>query len=74
MTSSTQGMTPMRKRVVDDVRMASSHPRHRPAISAPCGSLLDILGRSLDTATVEDRRYQLHVVDHGISRIMLTSE
>jgi hypothetical protein len=32
------------------------------------------LGRSLDTATVEDRRYQLHVVDHGISRIMLTSE
>ena len=49
-------------------------PRRRPATSAPCGSWPRFLGRSPDTATVEDlRRYQLHLVDHGISPITLNA-
>ena len=43
MTSSTQGMTPMRKRVVDDVRMGKLPPKTQTGYIAPCGSLLAFL-------------------------------
>ena len=48
--------------------------RRRATISAPCGSSPGFLGRSPDTATVEDlRRFQLHLVDHGTSPVSLNA-
>lgn len=75
MTSSTQGMTPMRKRVIDDVRMGKLSPKTQTGYIRAVRPFAGFLGRLLDTATVEDLgRYQLYLVDHGISRITLTSE
>ena len=75
MTSSTQGMTPMRKRMIDDVRMGKLSPKTQTGDIRAVRQFAGFLDRSLDTATVEDlRRYQLYLVDHGISRITLTSE
>jgi len=75
MISSTQGMTPMRKRVIDDVRMGKLSPKTQIGYIRAVRQFAGFLGRSLDTATVEDLgRYQLYLVDQGISRITLTSE
>jgi hypothetical protein len=48
--------------------------KHTGQLSAPVRDFTVFLSRSPDTATVEDlRRYQLHLVDHGVSPISLNA-
>ena len=66
MDSSTQRISPLRRRMIDDMRMRKlEHKTQEAYIRAVC-KLAAFLRRSPDTASVEDlRRFQLHLVDQG---------
>jgi len=68
MTSSTRSMTPLRQRMIDDMRMRKLAAKTQTGYIRTVRQLAGFLGRSPDTATVDDlRRYQLHLVDLGMS-------
>ena len=72
MTSSTQTISPLRQRMIDDMRMRKLSPKTQANYIRAVRQFALYLGRSPDTATVEDlRNYQLHLVDHGISPMSL---
>ena len=74
MDSSTRGISPLRQRMVDDMRMRKLSDKTQSAYIRAVRQLAAFLGRSPDTATVEDlRRFQLHLVDHGSSPITLNA-
>ena len=66
--------TPLRQRMIDDMRMRKlEHKTQEAYIRAVC-KLVAFLRRSPDTATVEDlRRFQLHLVDQAASPITLNA-
>ena len=66
--------TPLRRRMIDDMRMRKlEHKTQQAYIRAVC-KLAVYLRRSPDTSTVEDlRRFQLHLVDRGTSPITLNA-
>jgi integrase/recombinase XerD len=73
-TSSTQTMSPLRQRMLDDMRMRKLAPKTQSHYLRAVRQFVGYLGRPPDTATVEDlRRYQLHLVDHGISPVSLNA-
>lgn len=70
----TQGITPLRQRMIDDMRMRKLAEKTQSHYIHAVRQLAAFLGRSPDTATVEDlRRYQLHLVDHGVSPVSLNA-
>jgi site-specific recombinase XerD len=72
MNSTTETISPLRQRLLDDMRMRKLSPKTQSGYIRTVSRLYGWLGRSPDTATAEDlRRYQLHLVDHGISPISL---
>ena len=74
MTSSTQGISELRQRMIEDMRMRKLNPRTQEGYIRAVRKFTQYLGRSPDTATVEDlRNFQLHLVDHGISPITLNA-
>ncbi len=74
MDSSTHGITPLRQRMIDDMRMRKFGEKTQLDYVRAVRNFAKYLGRSPDTATVEDlRNYQLHLVDHGISPASLNS-
>ena len=74
MTSSTQGMTLLRQRMLDDMRMRKLSAKTQSAYIRAVRQFTCFLGRSPDTASIEDlRRYQLYLVDHGVSPISLNA-
>ena len=74
MNSSTPGVAPLRQRMLDDMRMRKLEPKTRAGYIRAVGRLTAYLGRSPDTATVEElRRFQLHMVDRGSSPITLNA-
>ena len=74
MTSSTRTTTPLRQRMIDDMRMRKLSEKTQSTYIRAVRQLAAFLGRSPDTATVEDlRRFQLHMVDHGSSPITLNA-
>ena len=74
MDSSTKGISPLRQRMIDDMRMRKLSDKTQSAYIRAVRQLAAFLGRSPDTATVEDlRRFQLHLVDHGSSPITLNA-
>ena len=74
MTSSTQTITPLRQRMLDDMRMRKLSPKTQASYIRVVKRFAGFLGRSPDTASVEDlRSYQLYLVDHGISPISLNA-
>jgi integrase/recombinase XerD len=74
MDSSSQRISPLRQRMIDDMRMRKlEHKTQEGYIRAVC-KLAAFLRRSPDSATIEDlRRFQLHLVDQGISPITLNA-
>ena len=74
MDSSTQRISPLRQRMIDDMRMRKlEHKTQEAYIRAVC-KLAAFLRRSPETATVEDlRRFQLQLVDQGTSPITLNA-
>jgi integrase/recombinase XerD len=74
MTSPDPGVSPLRRRMVDDMRMRKFAPKTQSGYLRAVRQFARFLGRSPDTATVEDLRdYQLHLVDHGTSPISLNA-
>jgi integrase/recombinase XerD len=74
MISSDPGVSPLRRRMVDDLRMRKFAPKTQTAYLRAVRQFARFLGRSPDTATVEDlRNYQLHLVDHGTSPTSLNA-
>jgi site-specific recombinase XerD len=60
--------------MLDDMRMRKLEPKTRAGYLRAVRSLAAYLGRSPDTATVEElRRFQLHMVDRGSSPITLNA-
>ena len=74
MDSSIRTGTPLRQRMIDDMRMRKLEHKTQEAYIRAVRKLAAFLGRSPDTATVEDlRRFQLHLVDQGTSPITLNA-
>jgi len=72
MTHNTKPISPLRQRMIDDMMMRKLSHQTQSAYIRAVINLTRFLGRSPDTATPEDlRRYQLHLVETGTSRIML---
>jgi site-specific recombinase XerD len=74
MNESTQGISPLRQRMIEDMRMRKLSPKTQAAYIRNVRQLAGYLRRAPDTATIEDlRNFQLHLVDHGTSPISLNA-
>ena len=74
MNDSTQPISALRQRMVEDMRMRKLAPKTQAAYIRSVRQLAAYLRRSPDTATAEDlRNYQLYLVDHGTSAISLNA-
>ncbi len=72
MDTITSAVTPLRMRMLEDMRMRKLEPRTQEAYVRAVRKLAAFLHRSPDTATVEDlRNFQLHLVDEGASPMTL---
>ena len=69
MDTITRTGTPLRQRMMEDMRMRKLEPRTQESYIRAVRKLTIYLKRSPDKATVEDlRNFQLHLVDAGTSR------
>jgi Phage integrase, N-terminal SAM-like domain len=67
-------ISPLRQRMLDDMRMRKLSEKTQTHYLRWVQRFAAYLGRSPDSATVEDlRRYQLHLVDGGTSPISLNA-
>jgi hypothetical protein len=74
MTSSTHTISPLRQRMLDDMRLRKLSSKAQASYIRVVKRSASFLRRSPDTASIEDlRRYQLHLVDHCISLISLNA-
>lgn len=74
MTTTTPAISPLRQRMIDDMRMRKFSDKTQLDYVRAVRNFTKYLKRSPDTARVEDlRNYQLHLVDHGISPASLNS-
>jgi len=74
MDTSTPAVSPLRQRMLDDMRMRKFGDKTQSDYQRAVRNFAKYLGRSPDSATVEDlQRYQLHLVDHGISPASLNA-
>ncbi|MHB1292032.1 MAG: tyrosine-type recombinase/integrase [Sulfuricella sp.] len=68
MNLSTQSISPLRQRMIEDMRMRKLSSQTQNSYIRIVRQFAGFLRRPPDTATAEDlRRYQLYLVDHGIS-------
>jgi len=68
MDTTTRAGTPLRQRMLDDMRMRKLESKTQEAYIRAVRKLAAHLKRSPETATVEDlRNFQLHLVDTGTS-------
>jgi integrase/recombinase XerD len=74
MTSSTQTVSPLRQRMLDDMRMRKLSPKTQIGYIRSVRQFAAYLKRAPDTASADDlRRYQLYLVDHGTSAISINN-
>lgn len=74
MDASPHGITPLRQRMIDDMRMRKLADKTQSHYLRAVRQFAVFLRRAPDTATVEElRRYQLHLVDHGTSPVSLNA-
>lgn len=72
MTTSTPTVSPLRQRMIEDMRLRKLAEKTQSQYIRAVRRLAAYLGRSPDTATAEDlRNFQLYLVDHGVSPITL---
>ena len=74
MSSLTPNVSPLRQLMIDDMRMRQLADKTQSHYIRAVRQFAGFLGRSPDTASVEDlRRYQLHLVDRGTSPVSLNA-
>ncbi len=68
MTHTTQHISPLRQRMIEDMVMRKLSTQTQTAYLRVVKNFAGFLGQSPDTASAEDlRRYQLHLVEQGVS-------
>jgi integrase/recombinase XerD len=73
-TTTQQGISPLRQRMIEEMCMRQLAPKTREANIRAVLHFTRYLCRSPDTATAEElRAYQLHCVKQGISAITLNA-
>src|ERR1051325_10558474 len=74
METTSRPVTPLRQRMLDDMRMRTMAERTQAGYIRAVVKLATFLGRSPDTATTEDlRRFQLHLVDAGTGPVTINA-
>lgn len=74
METQKPSISPLRQRMIEDMRMRKLGDRTQEGYVRAVRYFAKYLGRSPDTATVEDlRNYQLYLVDHGTSPTSLNA-
>ncbi|MDY0074136.1 MAG: site-specific integrase [Thauera sp.] len=74
MTASTHPISPLRQRMIDDMRLRKLADKTQTHYLRAVRQFAAYLGRLPDTASTEDlRNYQLHLVDQGISPVSLNA-
>src|SRR6266567_4194861 len=74
MESSSPTVSPLRQRMLEDMRMRKLAPHTQAAYIRAVRNFTKYLGKSPDSATAEDLRcFQLHLVDLGTSPITLNA-
>ncbi len=74
MNKTTQTISPLHQRFLDDMRMRKLSPKTQSQYVRVVRKLAIFLWRSHDSATAEElRSYQLHLVDQGISPVSLNA-
>jgi site-specific recombinase XerD len=74
MSTTTPAISPLRQRMIDDMRLRKLADKTQSHYLRAVRQFSLFLGHSPDRATIEDlRRYQLHLVDQGISAISLNA-
>jgi integrase/recombinase XerD len=74
MNDSTGEISPLRQRMLEDMRLRKLAPQTQASYVRSVRRLAAYLRRAPDTATVEDlRNFQLHLVDRGTSPITLNA-
>jgi integrase/recombinase XerD len=74
MKDSTREISPLRQRMLEDMRLRKLAPHTQAGYVRAVRKLAGYLRRPPDTATVEDlRNFQLHLVDQGTSPITLNA-
>ena len=74
MTESTKAISPLRRRMLEDMRLRKLSPTTQRNYIRCVVNLTRFLGRSPDTAEAEDlRRYQLHMVENGVTSSTLNA-
>lgn len=74
MEPSSQAVSPLRQRMIEDMRMRKLAPKTQTTYIRAVRRFAGFLGRAPDTASTEDlRRFQLHLVDEGASPITLNA-
>ena len=74
MSQSTRTISPLRQRMLDDMRLRKLTPKTQSAYIRAVKTFTRFLGRSPDTASPEDLRlFQLHMVEQGVSRTTLNA-
>lgn len=67
MTQNNKSLSPLRHRMIEDMRLRKLSPRTQTAYIRAVKKFTLFLGHSPDTASAEDlRRYQLTLVEEGI--------
>lgn len=74
MAQDTQSISPLRQRMIDDMKMRKLSPKTQSGYIRAVKNLTHYLKHSPQSATAEElRRYQLHMVKSGVSRITLNA-
>jgi integrase/recombinase XerD len=74
MNDSTRAISPLRQRMMEDMRLRKLAPQTQASYIRAVRKLTSYLRRPPDTATVEDpRNFQLYLVDRGTSPITLNA-
>lgn len=74
METSTPSGTPLRQRMIEDMRMRKLEEKTQTAYIRAVRKLAAYLKRSPDTASIEElRRFQLHLVDQGTSPVTINA-
>ena len=74
MTQSTRPISPLRRRMIEDMRLRKLSAKTQKACVRAVVNLTRFLPRSPDTASAEDLRcYQLHMVEQGVTSTTLNA-
>ena len=74
MTQNTQAVSPLRQRMIEDMMLRKLSPKTQSSYILAVKKLTHYLGHSPATASAEElRRFQLYLVDKGISSITLNA-